>query len=157
MGNTGLLGETMATLWWVGAYIEEAAGVPVTGDKSTAYLPFVFSAPDHAAAVKGAAARLLAGPFNTQAEAQKWADDYERNPKTFHATSSGNKQGDKAPAPIAAAAAAVGGLSGFLSSTWPLRIGEILLGLVLVAVGVAKLVPAFTPAQMIAKRVGAMA
>lgn len=39
------------------------------------------------------------------------------------------------------------------ASTW-LRVAEVALGLVLVAVGVAKVVPAFTPAQMIAKRAG---
>lgn len=50
--------------------------------------------------------------------------------------------------------AATGTLAGFLTSSWPLRIAEIALGLVLVAVGVAKLVPGFTPAQVIAKRVG---
>jgi len=40
------------------------------------------------------------------------------------------------------------------ASMW-LRIAEVTLGLVLVAVGVAKMVPAFTPAQMIARKVGA--
>lgn len=40
------------------------------------------------------------------------------------------------------------------ASLW-LRIAEVALGLVLVAVGVAKVVPAFTPAQQIAKRLGA--
>ena len=39
------------------------------------------------------------------------------------------------------------------ASLW-LRIGEVVLGIVLVAVGASKIVPAFTPAQMIAKRVG---
>jgi hypothetical protein len=53
---------------------------------------------------------------------------------------------------------ALAAVAGFLAklgqaSTW-LRIAEVGLGLVLVAVGVAKIVPAFTPAQMIAKRVG---
>lgn len=55
----------------------------------------------------------------------------------------------------AAAGETVGGFLARLESAalW-LRVAEVALGLVLVAVGVAKIVPAFTPAQMIAKQVG---
>jgi len=54
--------------------------------------------------------------------------------------------------PLAAVAAFLAKLG--QASLW-LRVGEVALGLVLVAVGMAKFVPAFTPAQMIAKKLGA--
>jgi hypothetical protein len=67
--------------WWVGAYIEAGMG---TGSSGTAYLPFVFQDATKAQAQKDAAAKLLAGPFDTQGQAQNWATAYERNPNTLH-------------------------------------------------------------------------
>lgn len=59
---------------------------------------------------------------------------------------------------VNAAQNATGGIGAFLAklglaSTW-LRVAEVGLGLLLVTVGVSKIVPAFTPAQAIAKRLG---
>jgi hypothetical protein len=93
------------------------------------------------------------GPYATEAEA---------------ATAQASKQFSANPVNDAVNAAenATGGLGGALAaigkfltklgqaSTW-LRVAEVGLGLVLVAVGVAKLVPSFTPARMIASKLGA--
>lgn len=85
------------------------------------------------------------GPFATEDEA-KAAQAPLKQPVSLN------------PLPAIADATGLSAVGAFLAklgqaSTW-LRVAEVALGLVLVAVGVAKLVPAFTPAQMIAKRAG---
>lgn len=90
-----------AGTWWVGAYIE--AGMGASGSSGTPCLPFVFQAANKTQAEADAGAKLLAGPFGSQAQAQTWATDYERNPDTLHAgsglsPSTGTVKGDNPPA-----------------------------------------------------------
>src|SRR5215469_7410918 len=129
---------------WVGAYIE--AGEGAGSGSGTPYLPFAFCGPStRAEAEKQAGAKLLAGPFATQQDAQDWANAYEKNPNTLHAgsglsPSTGTVKGDRPPAGLPTGLAAIGDFFARLTegNTW-IRIGEALLGIVLMAVGVARL------------------
>lgn len=138
-------------VWWVGGYIEAGMG---TSGGGTAYLPFVFSDPnDKAKATKDAGAKLLSGPYSTQAKAQAWATAYERNPKTLHAGSdipagigqpvnpggsgpggTGTVAGDNPPAGIGGWSLSIGNVTGLLG-----RIVKVGLGAVLILSGVLKL------------------
>lgn len=103
----------------------------------------------------GRAGYRRAGPYTTLAAAQAYLKVGAQNaasPIPGIDITPGGGLTAAVPTPIAAVAAFLAKLG--QAALW-LRIGEVALGLVLVAVGVAKLVPAFTPAQMIAKRVGA--
>lgn len=145
--------------WWVGGYIEAGAG-----GSGTPYLPFVFQDATKAQAVKDAGAKLLAGPFATQDDAQNWANAYEKNPSTLHAgsglsPSTGTVQGDKAPAGAAGLLTGLNAIGDFFArlsegNTW-LRLGEGLLGIILIAVGLARITSAVPAATRIAKTVGA--
>jgi hypothetical protein len=93
----------------------------------------------------------VAGPFATKAEAQAWQTS---------ANTAGNSPGSVVGGVTNAAVSATGlnAIGAFFTklgqaSIW-LRVAEVVLGLVLVAVGMARVVPSFTPAQMIAKKVG---
>jgi hypothetical protein len=90
------------------------------------------------------------GPYATEALARGAAKPRQFSPNPVNNAVNAAEQG--------AAGGALAAVGAFLAklgqaSTW-LRIAEVALGVVLVAVGVAKVVPAFTPAQMIAKRAG---
>lgn len=111
------------------------------------------------------------GPFATQADAEKAAPGHIGildlvkggvatvlnsaigNPQTGQTAQ--NEASGNIPNPLSGIAA-IGAFFNKLgqAALW-LRIAEVALGLALVAVGVAKIVPAFTPAQQIAKRLGA--
>lgn len=107
--------------------------------------------------INGRTGYQRAGPFTTLAAAQAYLKVGAQNaasPIPGVAITPGGGLTGALPSPIAAVAAFLAKLG--QAALW-LRVGEVALGLVLVAVGVAKLVPAFTPAQMIAKRVGAAA
>jgi hypothetical protein len=82
----------------------------------------------------------VAGPFPTQAAAQAWQTS---------ANSAGNSPGS------AIGAATNDLLGGVNIGAWLLRIGEILLGLVLIAVGVAHMTRAVPIATRIAETAGA--
>lgn len=146
----------MANPWWVGAYIE--AGMGVGGSSGTPYLPFVFQDATKAQAQKDAAAKLLSGPYSTQAAAQAWADAYEKNPKTIHAGSdipsgpgnpvplagsgpggTGTVQGDNPPGPAGWAQALATFLGNLTNANTWIRVAEAALGLVLIAVGVGRI------------------
>lgn len=92
------------------------------------------------------------GPYPSEALARGAAHprQFSPNPANDAVNAAQNATGG-----AGGALAAVGAFLARLgqASTW-LRIAEVGLGLVLVAVGVAKIVPAFTPAQAIAKRAG---
>lgn len=149
--------------WWVGAYIE--AGMGVSGG-ATPYLPFVFQDSTKAQAEKDAAAKLLSGPYSTQAAAQAWADAYEKNPKTTHAGSdipsgpgnpfhgagtgpggTGTVKGDTPPNPLGALGNvfSLSASAGFLT-----RLAEGILGIILIAVGLSRLTRAVPIANKIA-------
>jgi len=82
----------------------------------------------------------VAGPFTTRAAAQAWQTS---------ASSAGNSPGS------AIGAAANDLLGGINVGSWLLRIGEVLLGLVLLAIGVARVTRAVPVATRIAKTAGA--
>jgi hypothetical protein len=84
----------------------------------------------------------VAGPFSTQAEAQARASQM-------------TSQAIPGPATPQAAAGDVLTASGINVGSWLLRIGEVLLGLVLLAVGVARITRAVPVATKIAKTAGA--
>lgn len=102
--------------------------------------------------INGRAGYLRAGPFTSLAAAKAYlavgAQDAASPVPGIAITPGG---GVAVSSPLAAVAAFLAKLG--TAALW-LRIAEVGLGLVLVAVGVAKVVPAFTPAQMIAKRAG---
>ena len=125
-----------ATEWWVGAYIEAGMG---TSSSGTPYLPFVFSAANETDAKANAGAKLLAGPFSTQAAAQTWANNYEKNPSTLHAgndlgtSGSTVEQGDSPPS-VSGFLASISGISG---TNLVNRALKIVVGGALVIIGVA--------------------
>lgn len=103
--------------------------------------------------VNGRTGYQRAGPFTSQADAEAYLKVGAQN------TGTQIPGVDITPGGGLAVSNPVAGVSAFLAklgqaSLW-LRVGEVALGIVLVAVGLAKLIPGFTPAQMIAKRVGA--
>lgn len=105
--------------------------------------------------INGRTGYQRAGPFTTMAAAKAYLKVGAQNaasPIPGVDITPGGGLTAAVPTPLAAVAAFLAKLG--QASLW-LRVGEVALGLVLVAVGVAKLVPAFTPAQMIAKRLGA--
>lgn len=108
--------------------------------------------------VGGRSGYRRAGPFTSEADAKAYLKVGAQNVSSpipgVDITPGGGFTAAGPLSPLAAVASFLAKLG--QASLW-LRIGEVALGLVLVAVGVAKLVPAFTPAQMIAKRVGAAA
>jgi hypothetical protein len=125
--------------WWVGAYIE--AGASVSGNSGTAYLPFVFQADNKTAAQKAAGAKLLAGPFSAQQQAQNWATSYERNPNTLHSGSglsknTGTTTGDNPPAGIGSV---LDFLNGLTSANLWIRVTKVGIGGLILIVGLAKL------------------
>lgn len=88
----------------------------------------------------------------------KWKGPYATEDEAKAAQAPLQKPVNLNPLPAIADATGLSTVAAFLAklgqaALW-LRVGEVALGLVLVAVGVAKLVPAFTPAQMIAKKAG---
>jgi hypothetical protein len=87
-------------------------------------------------------AHAVAGPYTTQAQAQQKANDL-------------TSQAIPGPATPQAAVNDVLGGSGVNAGSWLLRIGELLLGLVLLAVGVARITRAVPVATKIAKTAGA--
>jgi hypothetical protein len=87
------------------------------------------------------------GPYLTEALARGAAKPLQFSPNPVN-DAVGAAENSSGLAAVGAFLAKLG-----TAALW-LRIAEVGLGLVLVAVGVAKIVPAFTPAQMIAKRVG---
>jgi hypothetical protein len=93
------------------------------------------------------------GPFATEAEAKTAQNPRQQSPNP--ANDLVNAAENSTTNPLTGLAAVGQFFNNLGSAAWWLRIGEVVLGLVLVAVGVAKVVPAFTPAQMIAKRLGA--
>lgn len=129
-----------AIYWWVGAYIE--AGMSTSGSSGTPYLPFVFQDATKAQAEKDAGAKLLAGPFDTQAQAQDWADAYEKNPSTLHAGSglspgTGTVKGDNPP--VSGLASFAAGIEAFFraladAGTW-ISLGWLTLGILLIMGG----------------------
>jgi hypothetical protein len=86
------------------------------------------------------------GPYLTEALARGAAQPRQFSPNPIN-DAVGAAQNSSPLAAVGAFLAKLGS-----AALW-LRIAEVGLGLVLVAVGVAKIVPAFTPAQAIAKRV----
>lgn len=154
--------------YWVGSYIEAGMG---TSSGGTAYLPFVFSAPDKATATKNAGAKLLSGPYSTEAAANAWVTAYEKNPSTVHAGSdlpkspgnpvpsssgkngAGTVTGDTPPA-NANALQAVGDFLGNLekANTW-VRVAKVVIGGTLVIVGVSHLTGADTAIARAARSV----
>lgn len=103
--------------------------------------------------VNGRTGFQRAGPFTSEADAQAYLKVGATNAASpipgVSITPSGGLTGSNPLASVSAFLAKLG-----QPSLW-LRVGEVLLGLVLVAVGLAKVVPAFTPAQMVAKKLGA--
>ena len=93
------------------------------------------------------------GPYATEAEAQTAQAPRQQSPNPLN---DATNAAENATGGLGGALAAIGKFLAKLgqASTW-LRVAEVGLGLVLVAVGVAKLVPAFTPATAIARRFGA--
>lgn len=94
------------------------------------------------------------GPFATEAEAKTAQNPQQQSPNPANDLVNAAENSTSGPG------AAIASVSKFLgklgqASLW-LRIAEVALGLVLVAVGVAKIVPAFTPAQVIAHQVGSL-
>lgn len=89
---------------WVGGYIEE--GMSAKAGTPTPYLTFAFCGPATAAEAKAqAGAKLLAGPFNTQGDAQAWANSYNKNPHTPRAGNDLSPSGsistnDQPPGPL---------------------------------------------------------
>lgn len=126
--------------WWVGAYVE--AGMGVGSGSGTPYLPFAFEAATKAEAEKNAGAKLLAGPFATQAVADAWVTAYERSPNTLHAgndlspnPSQSVVKGDNPPNPVGAAYhLTFGNTSGLL---W--RAIKIGVGLALIVAGLQRM------------------
>lgn len=93
------------------------------------------------------------GPYATEAEALAAQAPRQQSPNP--ANDAVNAAENATGGPLGALAS----IGAFLAklgqaSTW-LRVAEVALGLVLVAVGVAKIVPSFTPAQVIARKFGA--
>lgn len=134
--------------WWVGGIIEAGMG---SGTKATPYLPFVFEAPNQVSAGKEPhMAKLLAGPFSTQSDAQSWANAYEKNPSTPHAGNDLSKNhsvvtGDKPPSGAFSALSGINEIGSTLNagfrqvtkaSMWR-SAGWIVLGIVLIVAGVA--------------------
>lgn len=138
--------------WWVGGYIE--AGMGAGGSSGAPYLPFAFEAANENYATLLAGAKLLAGPFATQSAADNWVSDYEKNPNTLHAgndlSSNPSKsvvKGDSPPNPAGAFSLNVS------PSAW-LRVAEGVLGILLIAVGVAGLTDKVPVATKIARTFG---
>lgn len=149
---------------WVGAYVE--AGASVSGGNSTPYLAFPFCGPTtRADAEKQAAAKLLAGPFATNAEASKWADSYNRNPNTVQAgsglsPSTGTTKAGAGQPPGASAIPAltngIPSLGQFIndlsaSSTW-LRVAKVIIGGGLLLFALAHMTGADNAAATVIKR-----
>lgn len=138
--------------WWVGAYIE--AGMSTSSSGGTAYLPFVFQDATKAQAQKDAGAKLLAGPFSTQADAQNWANSYESSPSTLHAgsglsTSTGTVTGDSPPS----LGNLVGSITGFHGSNFVIRAAKIIIGGALLLIGLAHLTGADNSVMKAARNV----
>jgi hypothetical protein len=93
------------------------------------------------------------GPFATEAEAKTAQNPQQQSPNPVNNLV--NAAENSTSNPLTGVAAIGQFFNNLGSAAWWLRIGEVVLGLVLVAVGVAKMVPAFTPAQVIASKVGA--
>lgn len=89
------------------------------------------------------------GPYATQAAAQTVAS----NPDTSVTGATVSGAADNIPNPLSGLAA-IGAFFSKLGNAklWE-RIAEVALGLVLIAVGVAKIVPSFTPAAAVARAV----
>lgn len=124
--------------WWVGGYIE--AGMSISSSGGTPYLPFVFQDSTKAQAQKDAGAKLLAGPFSTQSDAQSWANSYEASPSTLHAgsglsTSTGTVTGDSPPS----LGNIVGSITGFHGTNFVIRAVKIVVGAGLLLIGLAHL------------------
>lgn len=153
----------MAALdWWV--LVPKLSEQNVAGTVADA---FIVSTPQGSAADKtllntdsgkvtvgGRSGYRRAGPYPNKAAAQAYLKVGAQNVGTqipgVDITPGGGLTAS-VPSPLAAVAAFLAKLG--QAALW-LRIGEVALGLVLVGVGLAKLVPAFTPAQMIAKKAG---
>lgn len=92
------------------------------------------------------------GPYATEAEARTAQAPRQQSPNPV---ADATNAAENATGGLGGALASIGAFLAKLgrASTW-LRVAEVALGLVLMAVGVAKLVPAFTPAQVIARKVG---
>lgn len=131
--------------WWVGGLVEAGAGTNNSSGQ-TPYMPFVFKANGYPAAEANAGAKLLAGPFGTQAKAQDWADSYEQNPATVHAgsglsPSTGTVQGDAPPAALGSftsTAAAIKNVLKILADVTMWRsLAWLVLGVILMISGIA--------------------
>lgn len=127
--------------WYVDGYIE--AGMSASGGV-TPYLAFVSQS-------KTDGAKNLAGPFPTQAAAQAWADSYNKNPHNPKAGNDLSKSGSIATNDQPPSVPDI--LGKVNASNLILRVAEIGLGLVLIAVGVAKLTTAVPVATKIARAV----
>jgi hypothetical protein len=92
--------------------------------------------------VTGTSWQVDAGPFSTQQQAQQWAPHALSVGDWVTAGIAGVMEGAGGATPTAAVgtgSAVADALGGFNISAWFLRIGEILLGIVLVGVGIARI------------------
>lgn len=125
----------MASPWWVWYNVQ--SGKPAQ----------VIQEPTAAAVQKATGFPPLAGPFTTRGLAEKWlSSSGTRKRTTGHDIN-----------PISAAGSALGTVSDFLkrlteASLWE-RIGEVVLGLILIAVGIARITKAVPAATKIARAV----
>lgn len=117
MGARGKRGVVLMAQWWVVNHISRPGGP--RGPQQTNYV------------IEESATRpvnTIAGPFASKADAQAWQTS---------ANTAGNSPGSAIGG--AADAAGLGGISGFLSrlasaNTW-VRVGEVVIGLILLGIG----------------------
>lgn len=140
--------------WWVGGIANQSA--PSTAS------PYYFQAADRQAAVAVIGGNPLAGPFATEAQAQAWAKGPGAGNfgpgKTNIAPPVDTPLTAGIPGPGASGLAGIGDFFGRLTeaSTW-IRVAEVVLGVILLAVGVARITHAVPAATRAAKMVGAVA
>jgi hypothetical protein len=136
---------------WVGSYTE--AGASVSGGNNAAYLAWAFCGPStRSEAEQQAGAKLLAGPFSSQAEAQAWASSYNTNPNSVQAgsglsASTGTATAGTGEPPGASALANFSSVQNALTAFYDMlangrmwrSLGWLLLGVVLIVTGVGML------------------